>query len=75
MNWNQIEAKWKQFKGSIKEKWGKFTDDDVDVIEGKRERLVGKIQEKYACRRDEAERQIDDFAKNCECQSDISVKN
>ena len=47
MNWDQVEGKWKQMKGSVKEKWGKFTDDDLDVINGKRESLVGKLQERY----------------------------
>ena len=45
MNSDQLEGKWKQIKGSVKEKWGKLTDDDLDVIAGKQEQLVGKIQE------------------------------
>ena len=43
MDWNRVEGNWKQFKGNVKEKWGKLTDDDIDVIEGKREQLEGKI--------------------------------
>jgi len=46
MNWDQVEGKWQQFKGSVKQKWGKLTDDDLDVIAGKRDQLVGKIQER-----------------------------
>lgn len=61
MNWDRVEGNWKQFKGKVREKWGKFTDDDFDVIAGKRENLIGKLQERYGIARDEAERQADDF--------------
>jgi uncharacterized protein YjbJ (UPF0337 family) len=64
MNWDQVEGKWKQFKGRVREKWGKLTDDELDTIEGKRERLAGKIQEKYGIARDEAERQLRDFERS-----------
>ena len=47
MNWDQVAGNWKQFKGQVKEKWGKLTDDDLDVVAGKRDQLVGKIQERY----------------------------
>jgi hypothetical protein len=40
VNWDQVEGKWQQFKGSVKQKWGKLTDDDLDVIAGKRDQLV-----------------------------------
>jgi len=43
MNWDQVEGKWKEYKGTAKEKWGKLTDDDIDVIDGKRQQLVGKF--------------------------------
>lgn len=61
MNWNQVEGNWKQFKGKIKAKWGNLTDDDLDVINGHREELLGKIQKTYGIGKDEAERQIRDF--------------
>jgi uncharacterized protein YjbJ (UPF0337 family) len=61
MNWNQIEGKWKQTKGAIKQKWGKLTDDDLDVIDGKRDVLVGKIQERYGITREEAQKQLDSW--------------
>ena len=51
MNWDRIEGNWKQVKGTIKEKWGKLTDDEFDMIAGKRDKLVGKIQEAYGCTR------------------------
>gem|GEM_PF-84859 len=47
MDWNRVEGNWKQMKGKVKEQWGKLTDDDLDVINGKREQLEGKIQERY----------------------------
>lgn len=63
MNWDTIEGNWKQFKGDIRSRWGKLTDDQLDVIAGKREKLVGHIQETYGVSRDEAEKQIKDFEK------------
>jgi uncharacterized protein YjbJ (UPF0337 family) len=59
MNWSDITAKWDQFKGSAKQEWGKLTDDDCDYIAGTRDRLVGRLQEKYGHSREEAERQAD----------------
>ncbi|MDF2467276.1 MAG: ral stress protein CsbD [Ramlibacter sp.] len=61
MNDDRIEGNWKQFKGKVKEQWGKLTDDDLDVISGRRDQLAGKIQERHGVARDEAERQIKDF--------------
>lgn len=61
MNWNIIEGNWKQFKGTVKQQWGKLTDDHLDVIGGKREHLAGKIQEAYGVNKDEAEKQIAEF--------------
>jgi len=61
MNWNQIEGNWKQFKGHAQQQWGKLTDDELDQIEGRREVLIGKIQERYGIAKEEAERQVDEF--------------
>ena len=61
MNEDRMEGNWKQFKGKVKEQWGKLTDDDLDVIAGRRDQLAGKIQERHGVARDEAERQIKDF--------------
>ena len=61
MNDDRIEGNWKQFKGKVKEQWGKLTDDDLDVISGRRDQLAGKIQERHGVARDEAERQIKEF--------------
>ena len=61
MNSDQLKGKWKQMKGSVRERWGKLTDDDIDVINGQNEQLVGKIQEKYGIAKDEAQRQVDEW--------------
>jgi uncharacterized protein YjbJ (UPF0337 family) len=58
MNRDEFEGKWKQIRGAVKEKWGKLTDDDLDIIAGKREQLIGKIQERYSITKEEAEKQI-----------------
>jgi uncharacterized protein YjbJ (UPF0337 family) len=61
MNWDRIEGNWKQFRGSAQQKWGKLTNDDLDVVEGRRMELVGKIQERYGIGKDEAEKQVDNW--------------
>lgn len=61
MNSDQFQGKWKQMKGSIKERWGKLTDDDVDIINGQNDQLVGRIQERYGIAKEEAQRQVDDW--------------
>jgi uncharacterized protein YjbJ (UPF0337 family) len=61
MNWDRIEGNWKQAKGKIKEQWGRLTDDDLDIINGKREQLAGKIQHAYGVSKDEAEKQLSRF--------------
>ena len=58
MNWDIASGNWKQYKGKIKEQWGKLTDDDLDVVQGRREQLLGRIQERYGIARAEAERQL-----------------
>ena len=61
MNWDRIEGNWKQAKGKIKEQWGKLTNDHLDVVAGKRDQLVGKIQQCYGVAKDDAERQVKDW--------------
>lgn len=63
MNWDIVEGNWKQFKGTVKAQWGKLTDDQLDVIAGKRTELAGKIQASYGITKDEAETQIKSFEK------------
>lgn len=62
MNWDRIEGDWKQLSGKVQEKWGKLTNDSLDVMAGKREQLAGKIQEVYGIGIDKANRQIDEFS-------------
>jgi len=61
MNEDKIQGQWKQLSGKLKAKWGKLTDDDLAVIEGNREYLVGKIQERYGMAREEVEKQLKEF--------------
>jgi uncharacterized protein YjbJ (UPF0337 family) len=63
MNWDEIAGKWKQFKGSAKQRWGKLTDDDLDYVAGTRDKLIGRLQEKYGIIKEDAERQADDWVK------------
>jgi uncharacterized protein YjbJ (UPF0337 family) len=59
MNWDRIEGNWKQISGRAKSQWGKLTDDELDVVAGKRDQLSGIIQERYGIAKDEAEKQMD----------------
>ena len=67
MNWDTIQGKWTEMKGQVKERWDKLTDDDFDVIAGKRDQLAGRIQQRYGIAKDEAERQVNDFERSCNC--------
>lgn len=64
MNWDQVQGNWKQFAGQVRSKWGKLTDDDVTTIGGKKDSLVGKLQERYGRKRDEIEREVDNWIKS-----------
>jgi uncharacterized protein YjbJ (UPF0337 family) len=61
MNWDVIEGKWKQFSGQVQAQWGKLTDDDLDVIAGNKDKLVGKLQERYGWSKNEAEDKIEQW--------------
>jgi uncharacterized protein YjbJ (UPF0337 family) len=61
MNQDQIEGNWVQFKGKVKEQWGNLTNDDLDIIAGKRDQLLGRIQARHGLAKDEAEKQLDEF--------------
>ncbi len=61
MNEDRIGGNWKQFKGKVKEKWGDLTDDDMTSVEGKRDQLVGKIQERYGYEKDRAEQEVKEW--------------
>jgi uncharacterized protein YjbJ (UPF0337 family) len=68
MNWDQVEGKWNQYKGQVKEKWGKLTNDDLEVINGRRQQLVGRIQERYGIAKEVAEQQADEFVKTLKAE-------
>ena len=71
MNRNILEGNWKQIRGTIREKWGELTDDELDQIAGKRDKLAGVLQERYGYTQVEAERQLDEFLESWE-ETDIS---
>jgi uncharacterized protein YjbJ (UPF0337 family) len=66
MNWDRIEGQWSQLKGKTREQWGKLTDDDIDVVAGKRDQLAGKIQERYGVKKEEAEHQVSTWLRRAE---------
>jgi uncharacterized protein YjbJ (UPF0337 family) len=61
MNWDVLEGNWKQAKAKVKQQWGKLTDDQLEMVSGKRDQLLGKIQARYGIARDEAARQVKDW--------------
>jgi len=63
MNWDQVEGNWMEFKGKVRSKWAKLTDHDLDQIAGKKDVLLGRLVQHYGWKRDEAERQLDEFIK------------
>jgi uncharacterized protein YjbJ (UPF0337 family) len=65
MNWDQVQGRWKEFKGQVKEQWGKLTDDDVDMINGRREQLAGRIQSRYGYAKERVDKEIDQFCDRC----------
>jgi uncharacterized protein YjbJ (UPF0337 family) len=65
MNWDTVKGDWKQFKGKVKEQWGKLTDDDLRKIDGRRDQLAGTIQKRYGMAKEEVERQLSAFEQRC----------
>ena len=61
MNWEQARGNWNQVKGEMKKQWGKLTDDDFAQVNGERDKLVGRIQERYGYAKDQAEREVRDW--------------
>ena len=59
MNEDQIKGKWKQFKGAAKQKWGRLTDDELDMVEGDAERLAGIVQERYGMKKEAARKDVE----------------
>lgn len=63
MNWDRIAGEWKKVKGSVKERWGKLTDDDLAIAAGKRDKLTGILQERYGYAKEQAEKELDEFSR------------
>ncbi len=61
MNWDDIEGQWKIMKGKVKEQWGDLTDDEIDMIGGKKDQLIGRIQKRYGMAREDAAHQVEEF--------------
>ena len=63
MNSDQFEGKWKQLKGQVKQRWGKLTDDDITALKGKKNELIGRIQERYGISKEQAEQETEEWAR------------
>ena len=63
MNSDQLQGKWKEMKGVVKERWGKLTDDDLDVIAGQQEQLIGRIQNRYGVAKEAAQKEVEEWMK------------
>ena len=61
MNWDIVEGKWGQLKGSVKEQWGKLTDDELTEIAGSRDKMAGKLQERYGWTKTEVDEKLNEF--------------
>ena len=72
MSWDRISGNWTQWKGRVRERWGKLTDDQLDVVGGRRDQLSGRIQEAYGLDKDEAERQLRNWERNLAVDYDES---
>jgi uncharacterized protein YjbJ (UPF0337 family) len=69
MNWDQISGKWMELKGQVKQRWGKLTDQDIVIINGKREILAGKIRERTGAVKEQVEKEIVEFEASCNCST------
>jgi uncharacterized protein YjbJ (UPF0337 family) len=61
MNWDRVEGKWDQFKASLRQQWGNLTDDDLEQAKGQRDRLVGRVQERYGETKETISKKIDEL--------------
>jgi uncharacterized protein YjbJ (UPF0337 family) len=75
MNWDQVEGHWKEWKGKIREKWAKLTDDDLELIAGKKDRLLGKLQSHYGKQKEAAEGELDSFVGSINDKIDKQTKH
>jgi uncharacterized protein YjbJ (UPF0337 family) len=61
MNWDVIKGKWRELKGEARQQWGRLTDDDWQQVAGEKDKLVGKLQQRYGWSKEEAEKNADDY--------------
>lgn len=66
INTDQLQGKWQQLRGKVKEQWGRLTDDDLDVIDGRRDQLEGRLRERYGKAKEEIRREVDEFLDSCQ---------
>jgi uncharacterized protein YjbJ (UPF0337 family) len=74
MNSDTLKGKWKELKGSVKEHWGRLTDDDLEVIDGQHDQLIGKIQQRYGIARDVAQKQVDQWKSTSSQEAEVEKK-
>jgi uncharacterized protein YjbJ (UPF0337 family) len=74
MNWERVEGNWKDFQGKMLQQWSKLTNDDLNQVKGRRDMLLGKLQERYGLAREAAERQIEDWMRNVGDQAGMGFK-
>jgi uncharacterized protein YjbJ (UPF0337 family) len=75
MNTDQLEGKWKQITGQVRQKWGHLTDSDIQVIAGKRDVLIGRVQERYGLAKEKATAEVDGFLKTLHDQPEQHADN
>ena len=74
MKWEQFEGKWEELRGRVKEKWGKFTDSDMAIIQGNRGKLLSTLRTRYRYSANRADKELNAFVKGCSCESEIGAK-
>ena len=68
MTWNQMQTRWPQMRGSLRHRWGRLTEDDLDVIAGDRDIFIGRVQERYSVPREEARQRVEEWMRTLEEQ-------
>lgn len=74
MNWDRVEGNWEQIKGQVVERWGKLTNDDLTIIKGKKDQLLGKLQERYGYTKEQATGEVSDFIRSCDMSTESESK-
>ena len=75
MNWQEMQGKWKEYSGKARERCGRLTDDDLEKIAGKRDQLIGKIQQSYGIAKEEAEKQVAEFERGANAMKKTAKKS